>query len=155
PISRSRVVRRAACCSAARSALGAGRRGRRAAADMTGSLNRVAHTAVVFAADFECVTTARRQTEPMSESRTSRLWSAAPLAARRLDQPGRDRFLAHAERLVHRVNWEAARGLTLTDGVVDAIAAHAALLVAGFEPRTEPFRDVTSVIVHAGTIVSR
>jgi Mlc titration factor MtfA (ptsG expression regulator) len=31
----------------------------------------------------------------------------------------------------------------------------AALLVAGFEPRTEPFRDVTSVIVHAATIVTR
>ena len=84
-----------------------------------------------------------------------RLWSAAPLAATRLDDAGRERFLAHAERLVRRVNWEAARGLALTDGVIESIAAHAALLVAGFEPRTEPFRDVTSVIVHAGTIVTR
>ncbi len=63
--------------------------------------------------------------------------------------------MAHAERLTRRVNWEAARGLLLTDGVIEAIAAHAALLVAGFEPRTEPFRDVTSVIVHSGTIVTR
>lgn len=87
--------------------------------------------------------------------RATRLWSVAPLVATRLDEAGRDRFLAHAERLVQRVNWEAARGLTVTDGVIDAIAAHAALLVAGFEPRTEPFRDVTSVILHAGTIVTR
>ena len=88
-------------------------------------------------------------------SLAERLWAVAPAAARRLDPEGRERFVAHAERLTRRVNWEAARGLVLTDGVIEAIAAHAALLVAGFEPGTEPFRDVTSVIVHAGTIVTR
>ena len=94
----------------------------------------------------------------MSESSPSlagRLWAVAPPAARRLGPEARERFVAHAERLTRRVNWEAARGLVLTDGVIEAIAAHAAVLVAGFEPRTEPFRDVTSVIVHSGTIVTR
>jgi Mlc titration factor MtfA (ptsG expression regulator) len=125
---------------------------------MTGSLNRVAHAAVRFAADFDRVTTARRQTEPVSETSPSlaaRLWSASPTVARKLDPEARERYVAHAERLTRRVKWEAARGLALTDGVIEVIAAHAALLVAGFEPRTEPFRDVTSVIVHAGTIVTR
>ncbi len=79
----------------------------------------------------------------------------APRLAGALDGDARERFLEHGERLVRRVNWEAARGLELTDEAIETIAAHAALLVAGFEPRTEPFRDVTSVIVHAGTIVSR
>jgi len=44
--------------------------------------------------------------------------------------------------------------LQVTNPIIDSIAAHAALLVAGFEQRTEPFRDVTSVIVHAGTFVT-
>ena len=79
----------------------------------------------------------------------------APRLATALDAEARERFVDHAVRLVQRVNWEAARGLVLTDGVIEAVAAHAALLVAGFEPRTDPFRDVTSVIVHACTIVTR
>jgi len=83
-----------------------------------------------------------------------RLWAAAPRAAVLLDPVSRERYVAHAERLARRANWEAARGFDVTDEIVAAIAAHAALLVAGFEPRTEPFRDVTSVIVHAGTIVT-
>lgn len=87
-------------------------------------------------------------------SLAERVWLAAPLAAVQLDESSRGRYLAHAERLVQRINWEAARGFALTDRVIESIAAHAALLVAGFEPRTEPFRDVTSVIVHAGTIVT-
>ena len=83
-----------------------------------------------------------------------RLWAAAPRAAVLLDPISRERYVAHAERLARRANWEAARGFEITDEIVAAIAAHAALLVAGFEPRTEPFRDVTSVVVHAGTIVT-
>jgi Mlc titration factor MtfA (ptsG expression regulator) len=71
-----------------------------------------------------------------------------------LSPEDRTRFVQHAVRLVQRINWEAARGFDITDAIVDSIAAHAAVLVAGFEPRTEPFRDVTSVIVHAGTIVT-
>ena len=91
----------------------------------------------------------------MSDEVVDRLVAAAPGAALLLDEPSRARYRAHAERLVRRTSWEAARGFTITDEIVAAIAAHAALLVAGFEPRTEPFRDVTSVIVHGGTIVNR
>jgi Mlc titration factor MtfA (ptsG expression regulator) len=83
-----------------------------------------------------------------------RLLRAAPRRVDALGPDDRARFLQHAERLVQRTNWEAARGFEVTDAIVDSIAAHAALLVAGFEPRTEPFRDVTSVIVHAGTFVT-
>ena len=85
---------------------------------------------------------------------STRLLRAAPVIVEALASDERARFLHHALRLVQRTNWEAARGFVLTDAVVDAIAAHAALLAAGFEPRTEPFRDVTSVIVHAGTFVT-
>jgi Mlc titration factor MtfA (ptsG expression regulator) len=91
----------------------------------------------------------------MSDVLVDRLREAAPRAALLLDERSRERFLAHAERLARRTSWEAARGFELTDEIVAAIAAHAALLVAGFEPRTDPFRDVTSVVVHGGTIVTR
>ena len=83
-----------------------------------------------------------------------RLLGAAPRRVDALGPDDRARFLQHAARLVQRTNWEAARGFEVTDVIIDTIAAHAALLVAGFEPRTEPFRDVTSVIVHAGTFVT-
>jgi Mlc titration factor MtfA (ptsG expression regulator) len=83
-----------------------------------------------------------------------RLLGAAPRRVDALGPDDRARFLQHAARLVQRTNWEAARGFEVTGAIVDSIAAHAALLVAGFEPRTEPFRDVTSVIVHAGTFVT-
>jgi Mlc titration factor MtfA (ptsG expression regulator) len=83
-----------------------------------------------------------------------RLLGAAPRRVDALGSDDRARFLQHAARLVQRTNWEAARGFEVTDAIIDSIAAHAALLVAGFEPRTDPFRDVTSVIVHAGTFVT-
>jgi hypothetical protein len=44
-------------------------------------------------------------------SLAERVWLAAPLAAVQLDEFRRGRYLAHAERLVQRINWEAARGL--------------------------------------------
>jgi Mlc titration factor MtfA (ptsG expression regulator) len=84
-----------------------------------------------------------------------RLTAAAPALAASLSSDERARYLFHGERLIRRTHWEAARGFTLDDSVIDSIAAHAALLVCGFEPRTEPFRDVTSVVVHGGTIVTR
>jgi Mlc titration factor MtfA (ptsG expression regulator) len=83
-----------------------------------------------------------------------RLLGAAPLLVGGLDSEQRANYLAHGERLIRRTSWEAARDFTLTDSMIDSIAAHAALLVAGFSTRTNPFRDVTSVIVHGGTIVS-
>ena len=93
-------------------------------------------------------------TVAVSGDLSTRLLGAAPRLVGALDADARDRYLQHAVRLVQRVNWEAARGFAVDAAVVESIAAHAALLVAGFDPRTEPFRDVTSVIVHAGTIVT-
>jgi Mlc titration factor MtfA (ptsG expression regulator) len=84
----------------------------------------------------------------------TRLQHAAPRVADALEPEAHARMIEHAVRLVQRVKWEAARGFAVSDAIVDSIAAHAAVLAAGFEPRTEPFRDVTSVIVHGGTIVT-
>ena len=39
--------------------------------------------------------------------------------------------------------------------MIDAVAAHAARMVAGYEPREAPFHLVTNVIIHQGTYVSR
>lgn len=83
-----------------------------------------------------------------------RLLAAAPAAARGLTRDEQQRFLEHGERLVRRTHWEAAVGFTLDASVVESIAAHAALLVCGFSPATDPYRDVTAVVVHAGTIVT-
>ena len=68
------------------------------------------------------------------------------------------RWAEHARRLAARVSWEPARGFEVgdrLDAMAATVAAHAALLVAGFRPATQPFRDVTSVVLHAGTIVDR
>lgn len=84
-----------------------------------------------------------------------RVLAAAPAAVAALDASELARYLAHAEILIQRTSWEAARGFAIDDQMIATIAAHAALLAAGFEPRTDPFRDVTSVVVHAGTFVTR
>jgi len=55
--------------------------------------------------------------------------------------------------LVRTKHWEAARGFALTQEVVVAIAAHAALLV--LELGRRPYRDVRAIVVHRGTIVRR
>jgi Mlc titration factor MtfA (ptsG expression regulator) len=91
----------------------------------------------------------------MSDELDARLRAAAPALVAALPDGDLDRYLAHGRRLIQRTHWEAARGFIVTEAMIDSIAAHAAVLVAGFQPRTEPFRDTTSVIVHAGTIVSR
>lgn len=83
------------------------------------------------------------------------LVDVAPAEFHRLDDGERERFLVHGERLVRRASWEGARGVVVTDEMVATIAAHAALLVAGFEIRTQPYMYVTSIVVHAGTIVDR
>lgn len=71
----------------------------------------------------------------------------------------RERHAEHARRLVERVSWEPARGFDVTaDELADMahlVAGHAAVLVATFAPATQPFRDVTSVVLHRGTIVNR
>ena len=83
-----------------------------------------------------------------------RLLAAAPAIAAGLTEVEQQRFLDHGERLVHRTHWEAAVGFTLDDSVIESVAAHAALIVCGFSPATDPFRDVTAVVVHAGTFVT-
>ena len=83
---------------------------------------------------------------------------APPLVAS-LPADDRDRHTEHARRLVERVSWELARGFDVDvdgrDRMIALVAAHAALLVAGFAPSTQPYRDVTSVVMHRGTIVNR
>jgi Mlc titration factor MtfA (ptsG expression regulator) len=83
-----------------------------------------------------------------------RLLAAAPAIARGLTPDETQRFLDHGERLVRRTHWEAAVGFALDAAVIELVAAHAALLVCGFSPATDPYRDVTAVVLHAGTIVT-
>lgn len=83
---------------------------------------------------------------------------APPLVAA-LPEQLREQHAEHARRLVERVAWETARGFEVDSAQLDRMAAlvasHAALVVAGFSPATQPYRDVTSVVLHRGTIVSR
>lgn len=63
--------------------------------------------------------------------------------------------MLHGERLVSTARWEGARDVEVTGEMVHAIAAHAAVLTAGFEPTTYPYLNVRSVIVHGRTIITR
>src|SRR5262245_35583063 len=164
PTMRSSVSRRAVAalartdaCSAARSASRAERRGRRDGALMTVVIEQSRAPCRPRPARFRggWLRTRGRQTGGVPDEVDERLLAGAPDAAGLLDAERTERYLAHGRRLITRTNWEAARGFEITDGIVATVAAHAALLVAGFEPRTDPFRDVTSVIVHAGTFVTR
>jgi hypothetical protein len=84
-----------------------------------------------------------------------RLKAVAPAEYRRLDDREREQFLGHGERLIRRANWEGARGVTVSESMIDVIAAHAALLTAGFGADTHPYLNVRSVILHGRTIVTR
>lgn len=83
------------------------------------------------------------------------LLAVAPAEYRRLDRDEQGRFGAHAQRLVFQASWEGARDVRVTDQMILTVAAHAALLAAGFDVRTEPFMNVRAVVFHAGTIVTR
>ena len=83
------------------------------------------------------------------------LIDAAPTEFHRLSAAERERFLQHGERLIRRAHWEGARDVEVTDEMVFTVASHAALLAAGFEPSTEPFLNVRSIVLHARTIVTR
>lgn len=91
----------------------------------------------------------------MTAGTRSGLTAAAPDEFHRMTPAEQERYLVHGERLVRQVRWEGARNVTLTDGMIDVIASHAAVLTAGFEPSTHPFLNVRSVIVHGRTIVTR
>jgi Mlc titration factor MtfA (ptsG expression regulator) len=67
----------------------------------------------------------------------------------------RERYEWHRSDLERRVRWEGARGVEVTPTMIETTAAHAALLVAGYEPKEAPFHLVTSVIFHDGSYVSR
>jgi len=57
--------------------------------------------------------------------------------------------------MVRSLRWEASRGFAITDDMRVAVAAHAALLVLGFDNGLESYHDVSSVIIHPSTIVRR
>jgi Mlc titration factor MtfA (ptsG expression regulator) len=65
----------------------------------------------------------------------------------------RDLLVQYAGALANGFRWEAARGFRLTDEVRVAIGAQAALLLLGLEDGLDNYHQVTSVIVHATTIV--
>ncbi|MEJ7799546.1 MAG: M90 family metallopeptidase [Ilumatobacter sp.] len=91
----------------------------------------------------------------MASSTRTDLRAAAPAEFDRLSADEQERFMAHGERLVAGTSWEGARDVEVTTDMVHAIAAHAALLTAGFDSRTHPYMNVKSVIVHGRTIVTR
>jgi Mlc titration factor MtfA (ptsG expression regulator) len=72
-----------------------------------------------------------------------------------LTDDDRRRMEWHRADLIRRVRWEGARDVEVDPAMVATIAAHAAVMVAGFEPKEAPFHLVTTVIVHDGTYVSR
>jgi MtfA peptidase len=91
----------------------------------------------------------------MRAATDEQLIAAAPAEFHRLAPAERDRHLAHAHRLVRQVRWEGARDVAVTDEMILTVAAHAALLTAGFEPHTQPFLYVRTVVFHGRTIVTR
>lgn len=91
----------------------------------------------------------------MRAATDDRLITVAPAAFHRLSADEQDRYLQHAHRLVRQARWEGARDVEVTDHMVLTVAAHAAMLAAGFELRTQPFLNVRSVVFHGRTIVTR
>jgi Mlc titration factor MtfA (ptsG expression regulator) len=72
-----------------------------------------------------------------------------------LTDDDRRRYEWHRADLARRVHWEAARGVELTDEMIDTVTAYAALIVAGYEAREAPYHLVTSVIMRDGTYLDR
>ena len=92
---------------------------------------------------------------PVDADLRSGLVESAPAELHRLSDAERERFLVHGERLIRRARWEGARDVEVTDEMVFTVAAHAALLAAGFDEKTEPFLNVRSIVLHGRTIVTR
>jgi Mlc titration factor MtfA (ptsG expression regulator) len=86
-----------------------------------------------------------------SDSAAEALAAVAPADVARFDSDERRRWLTHATRLLQRASWEGARGAPVGAAARHSIAAHAALLAAGFETDTDPFRNVAAIIVHRVT----
>lgn len=67
-----------------------------------------------------------------------------------LDDLELERMRMLVARFVHENDWEAARGMELTDDVKVVIAAQASMLLLGLD--IDEFFDVTSIIVHRSTV---
>jgi Mlc titration factor MtfA (ptsG expression regulator) len=67
-----------------------------------------------------------------------------------LDTAELERMRPLVARFVHETNWEAARGMDLTEDVKVIIAAQATMLLLGLE--IDEYFDVSSVIVHRATV---
>jgi Mlc titration factor MtfA (ptsG expression regulator) len=91
----------------------------------------------------------------VSDATRSALRAAAPAEFDLLYAHEQDRFLVHGSRLIRQASFEGARDVVVTDDMRYTIAAHAALLTAGFDTSTHPYLNVRSVIVHGRTIVTR
>ncbi|MCB0966522.1 MAG: zinc-dependent peptidase [Ilumatobacter sp.] len=72
-----------------------------------------------------------------------------------LSDADRERYEWHRNDLRRRVHWEAARGLELSDEMIDTTTAYAALLVAGYEPREAPLHLVAAVVFRDGTYLDQ
>ena len=70
-----------------------------------------------------------------------------------LDHHERQLLIGYTGDLANSLRWEAAKGFRITDDVRVAVSSHAALLVLGLNDGLANYADVTSVIVHASTIV--
>lgn len=64
-----------------------------------------------------------------------------------------ERLRSLVARFVHETDWEAARGMELTDEVRVVIAAQACVLLLGLE--IDEYFDVSSIIVHRSTVKLR
>ena len=73
----------------------------------------------------------------------------------RLDDVERSDVEAIVGTLVTRKRWEAAHGYVLTDEAKLTIAAQASLLLLGDGFHVDAYGKVTSIVVHASTIVVR
>jgi Mlc titration factor MtfA (ptsG expression regulator) len=96
-----------------------------------------------------------RQTVGVTHVSDDLLVAVSPSEFHRLDDTERSRFVHHARRLLRRASWEGAKGVPVTDEMRHTVAAHAALLTVGFAPDTDPYRNVTAVVIHARTIMLR
>lgn len=69
-----------------------------------------------------------------------------------LDDEARAALEAMVQRIVLTKRWEAAYGFEITEAMRVVIAAHAALLVLYLPDGDEPYRSITSIVVHPTTI---
>jgi Mlc titration factor MtfA (ptsG expression regulator) len=79
----------------------------------------------------------------------------APGTAPWLSDDDRARLDHHRIDLIRRVHWEGARGVAVTEEMIETTAWFAGLVVAGFEPREAPYHLVTSVVFRDRSYIDR